>query len=399
MSTKPADNSKFKANKGKINFTSETSDPEEIHEIEPLLPPGELKRDGMTLINIAAYSVGHVYNDFWATWWFMYLLYFLTYPVGLGAGKASYALLAGQIADGLATNIVGFFIDKTNTRIGKKKPWYIVGFILVVPTFILTFNTCALWDIVCGQDKSGCSESGYEAVEMVYFCTLPALFNIGWAAVQIGTMSVVVSLTYSQGRRDKLVGLRNGFTYISNLSTLVVAIIFILTIDDQILTFRLLAYTLTLIGLVTSLFFIFGVPEAKLSKEAITYDKAYRLANGCKANGDNKNRHSESENISSWTQWLVNGAFYIHALVYMFARMAVNVTMTLTPFYLIHVLKYEQKESEPVPPVIATVPLASYTTVSVKKIETKNRKKLRPKVKKIETKSQKNETYKKKFKK
>ena len=46
----------------------------------------------------------------------------------------------------------------------------------------------------------------------------------------------------------------------------------------------------------------------------------------------------------------------------MFARMAVNVTMTLTPFYLIHVLKYEAKENEPVPPVIATVPLASYTT-------------------------------------
>jgi GPH family glycoside/pentoside/hexuronide:cation symporter len=74
----------------------------------------------------------------------MYLLYFLTYPVGLGAGKASYALLSGQIADGVATNLVGLFIDKTNTRIGKKKPWYIIGFILVVPTFILTFNTCAL---------------------------------------------------------------------------------------------------------------------------------------------------------------------------------------------------------------------------------------------------------------
>jgi len=71
----------------------------------------------------------------------MYLLYFLTYPVGLGAGRASIALLSGQIADGIATNVVGLFIDKTNTRIGKKKPWYIIGVILVVPTFILTFNT------------------------------------------------------------------------------------------------------------------------------------------------------------------------------------------------------------------------------------------------------------------
>ena len=78
----------------------------------------------------------------------MYLLYFLTYPVGLGAGKASIALLSGQIADGIATNVVGLLIDKTNTRIGKKKPWYIAGFLLVLPTFILTFNTCAICEAV-----------------------------------------------------------------------------------------------------------------------------------------------------------------------------------------------------------------------------------------------------------
>jgi hypothetical protein len=108
---------------------------------EPMIPSGGIKRDGMTMVHIAAYAVGHVYNDFCATCWFMYLLYFLTYPVGLGAGRASIALLSGQIADGVATNVVGLFIDKTNTRIGKKKPWYIAGVLLVVPTFILTFNT------------------------------------------------------------------------------------------------------------------------------------------------------------------------------------------------------------------------------------------------------------------
>lgn len=83
----------------------------------------------------------------------MYLLYFLTYPVGLGAGKASIALLSGQIADGIATNVVGLLIDKTDTRIGKKKPWYIFGFLLVLPTFILTFNTCTVCDIFCKVEK------------------------------------------------------------------------------------------------------------------------------------------------------------------------------------------------------------------------------------------------------
>lgn len=200
---------------------------------------------------------------------------------------------------------------------------------------------------------------------MAYFITLPALFNIGWAAVQIATMSVVVGLTFSNNRRDKLVSLRNGFTYISNLFTLVIAIIYIVNLDDSILIFRLLAGTLTVIGLFTSIFYIVFIPEVKLSELAIKYDKAYRKAGeGEKEEKErtNNNRTTVSENISSWKQWLVNGAFYIHAVVYTFARMAVNVTMTLTPFYLIHVLEFEGDDEKPTPPEIATVPLASYTT-------------------------------------
>jgi len=33
-------------------------------------------------------------------------------------------LLSGQIADGIATPIVGYYSDKVNTRIGQRTPWY-----------------------------------------------------------------------------------------------------------------------------------------------------------------------------------------------------------------------------------------------------------------------------------
>lgn len=187
-------------------------------------------------------------------------------------------------------------------------------------------------------------------------------------------MAVVVSITLSQGRRDKLVSLRNGFTYISNLFALVVAIIFILTIDDQIWTFRLLAWTLTLIGFPCSLYFIICIPEVRLADQAIIYDKEYREIHGKPTKQlsdtiddadvaeikEGENDDEESEGSKTWKDWLVSGAFYVHAVVYTFARMAVNVTMTLTPFYLIHVLNFKFEENEPAPPQIATVPLCSY---------------------------------------
>jgi Na+/melibiose symporter-like transporter len=52
-----------------------------------------------------------------ATCWFNYLLFFLTEVVHTTA--APYAILAGQLADGLATPIVGALSDKTKTRIGN----------------------------------------------------------------------------------------------------------------------------------------------------------------------------------------------------------------------------------------------------------------------------------------
>ena len=48
-------------------------------------------------------------------------------------------MLSGQIADALTTPLVGLLSDKTETRIGKRMPWYIFGTILVIPTFLGIF--------------------------------------------------------------------------------------------------------------------------------------------------------------------------------------------------------------------------------------------------------------------
>ena len=68
-------------------------------------------------MDVLAYGMGHFINDATGTCWFSYLLFFLSEVVHTGAGP--YAILAGQITDGLATPIVGFLSDKTKSRIGK----------------------------------------------------------------------------------------------------------------------------------------------------------------------------------------------------------------------------------------------------------------------------------------
>ena len=100
------------------------------------------------------------------------------------------ALLAGQVADGIATPLVGILSDRTKSeKIGRRTLWYICGIIIVIPSFLGTFSDCLF-----------CNWSGDHSrgLQLFYYLLLPSLFNIGWASVQISNMSLVVNITYSQ---------------------------------------------------------------------------------------------------------------------------------------------------------------------------------------------------------
>lgn len=109
--------------------TSEPSDPDTNKEslltdstlntplVYPHTSPSNNRFDGLSKSDILAYGVGHFINDLTVTCWFNYTLFFLTEVVHTKAGP--YAILAGQIADGIATPIFGALSDKFQTRIGN----------------------------------------------------------------------------------------------------------------------------------------------------------------------------------------------------------------------------------------------------------------------------------------
>ena len=72
------------------------------------------------------YGAGHIMNDMCASMWFTYLLLYYMNVVELGPIYAGIILLSGQVADGIATVLVGILVDiKTPFRLcifyGKRK--------------------------------------------------------------------------------------------------------------------------------------------------------------------------------------------------------------------------------------------------------------------------------------
>tara|TARA_B110000285_G_C15077318_1_gene591504 strand:+ start:829 stop:1137 length:309 start_codon:yes stop_codon:yes gene_type:complete len=58
--------------------------------------------------------------------------------------------------------------------------------------------------------------------------------------------------------------------------------------------------------------------------------------------------------------WVRDPNFYVHGLVYMLVRIAINVTMTMQPFYLDKVTGFHPSDDVPTPVELAEVPLLSY---------------------------------------
>ena len=172
-----------------------------------------------------SYAVGHVLNDMCASCWFTYLLVYLqkTPDIALHSGEAAGVLLAGQVADAIATPLVGVFSDRSKgcaaLGFGRRKFWFFAGTLMAAACFFLVFGQCLPCSITSGAVG--------ETYLLLYYCAAASFFNVGWAAVQVSHMSMVPELTPLDTERVALNSARYAFTVLSNVAVFVIFFILI----------------------------------------------------------------------------------------------------------------------------------------------------------------------------
>ncbi|KAF7256173.1 hypothetical protein EG68_06723 [Paragonimus skrjabini miyazakii] len=194
-----------------------------------------------------SYAVGHVLNDLCASVWFTYTLVFFKFGVNVPTTLAGTVVLVGQLADGLATPLVGYFSDRSHRDQSRpayspdqyerlsdehqtssddnvtvlqqrcgwrcfswcpqgRKAWHFGGSLLVIFSFPLIF----------GSPVGSMNASTW--AKMIYYLPFVTLFQFGWAAVQITHLAMMNDLTLDPGERTLLTSLRHLFTVLCNLS-------------------------------------------------------------------------------------------------------------------------------------------------------------------------------------
>lgn len=299
-----------------------------------------------------SYSVGHVFNDLCAAFWFSYLLVFMTDVNGFAGTTAGSLMLIGQVADGVATPFIGYECDKKLDwwicRYGRRKTWHLFGTLCVFISFPFIFNQCIM-----------CSEAPENRQEF-YYSAFIVVFQFGWASVQIAHMALITDLTPISSERVELNAYRYAFTVASNIFVFITMFVYMevqkgadqhFSPQDAIM-FRNVTFIILGVGSCFSLIFHAGVRE-----------KERCLLTGTNKTPDN-DTHSISSNLSintsradlvmsrpsvdesmervRWYHWLFEIQFWLVGIIYMGSRLTINITQVYLVKYVSETLGKEK---------------------------------------------------------
>ncbi|XP_053999436.1 major facilitator superfamily domain-containing protein 12-like [Hylaeus anthracinus] len=277
-----------------------------------------------------AYALGHIFNDLTAAMWFSYTLIYFQRVASLEPIAAGALLLLGQIVDAFMTPIFGILVD----RYWKKKVWHIIGSFMVTLTFPVIFG--------------GFVDPSNAAVILVYVVSI-AVFQTGWAAVQISHLSMIPALTNSSLARADLTAIRYSAQVGAAVVVFVVTWIVLPTKEEAVVRlaqedsykFRNIVSTLTFIGLIATIFFHIFL-------------KGHLLENSER----NEENVEESKTLidnsrNNRNTWVGTAILLRVAMLYVASRLFITLATVYLPLY-IEETDVEGKEA------LATVPLVSY---------------------------------------
>ncbi|XP_015072207.1 major facilitator superfamily domain-containing protein 12-like [Solanum pennellii] len=270
--------------------------------------------------SVLAYGVGHVLNDITSTYWYTYLLLYLT-SIGMPPKQVAALAITAQFTDATMTIIAGVLID----RFGHFKIWHVVGTVLVSAAFYSFFwGVCVPCKII-GIDTP--------LVQMIGYYMFDILFSGGWSCTQVSHMAMVNGLTLDQTSRVACVSCRNAFTMVASLIVYGIGFFIFNSSVKQVEIkeqYHLLATITVLIGCFFVILFHLGTKEPSVKQVS----------------------HMTNRRGSSWKRWLKNGLYYRVASIYVLTRVVTNISQVFLALYVISDLHMSQSSKALVPAII-----------------------------------------------
>ena len=135
--------------------------------------------------------------------------------LGLSAFWLGFILIIPRLWDALSDPIIGHWSDNTRTRWGRRRPYLLIGGLLVAVTFVV------MWWIPKGDMVRSWfpTESGYQAFQLVYILVTLLLFFTSVNIFEIPHGALGMEMTTDYHERTRLFSAKCFVVYLVAMST------------------------------------------------------------------------------------------------------------------------------------------------------------------------------------
>ena len=175
----------------------------------------------------------------------MYLMKFSTDVLLIAPGVMGLIFGISRIWDGISDPLAGYFSDRTNTRIGRRRPWMLASLVPIVVVFLM------LWSPP--QTLTGTALMVWMAVGVIGFYTAMTIFGVPHA-------SLGAELSMSYDDRNRVFGWRH-ICFMSGSFLAIGGMLLLINSDEPRAAARYLALTASLVTVGVMLFCVVRVRE------------------------------------------------------------------------------------------------------------------------------------------
>lgn len=174
-------------------------------------------RDKLKFSTKVGYGMGDIFGGGALTIISLYYLHFLTDVAGLNPILAGVIFFISKVWSAVADPVMGIISDRTRTKMGRRRPYFLAGMICIVVTFFLMWNPLRFQS---------------QAALFTYFLLAFIFFQSTFTMVWVPYTALASELTESYDERTKLATFRMVFSVISGIFCATVPLELVKRFDD-----------------------------------------------------------------------------------------------------------------------------------------------------------------------
>ena len=214
------------------------------------------ERKYLTWYNKVGYGSGDVAGNVVYVLLSAFVMIYLTDTAGLNAGIVGTLMMISRLFDGFSDVIFGALLDRTNTRMGKARPWMLWGFVGCAGMIIAIFAIP--------------TELGETAKYAWFFIAYTLLNAVFYTANNIAYSALTALITRNGSERVQMGSIRFMFAFGTNLLIQSITIGGVAMFGGGAAGWRTMAIIYALFGLAVNTLSVFSVKE--LSPEELAGD-------------------------------------------------------------------------------------------------------------------------------